>query len=72
MNLSGITFKQFISNPLTSLLFMAVLSIGYLYLDNKSTLTNQINVLQDEVIQLKKDYKELNEKFINTIKEMNK
>ena len=64
MSLPNISFKEFVKNPIVALLFMCLIAIGYLYLDNKSTLTTQIVKLEKEVNQLKDDYKELNEKFI--------
>lgn len=67
----GVSFKEFAKNPIVALLFMALMAIGYLYYDNKSTLTNQIEDLREEIITLKKDYKELNDNFIETIKEIN-
>jgi len=67
----GVSFKEFAKNPIVALLFMALMAIGYLYYDNKSTLTNQIEDLREEIITLKKDYKELNDNFIKTIKEIN-
>ena len=51
---------------------MCLITIGYLYIDNKTTLTGQIEELKLEISNLKKEYKELNDKFIATIKEMNK
>jgi hypothetical protein len=71
MALPTVSFKEFAKNPIVALLFMCLMTIGYLYLDNKSTLTKQIEELQSEVNILKKDYKELNNKFILTIKDMN-
>jgi hypothetical protein len=71
MQLPPITFKDFLKNPIVGLLFMCLMAIGYLYYDNKSTLTKQIVELQQEVKMLKKDYKELNDKFIETIKKAN-
>jgi hypothetical protein len=70
--LPGISFKEFASNPIVALLFMALIAIGYLYYDNKSTLTEQVEDLQGEVKILKDDYKELNERFIITLKELSK
>lgn len=67
----GVSFKEFAKNPIVALLFMALMAIGYLYYDNKSTLTNQIEDLREEITILKKDYKELNDNFIETIKEIN-
>lgn len=71
MTLPTISFTDFLRNPIVGLLFMCLLAIGYLYVDNKSTLTNQIEELQKEVITLKKDYKELNDKFIEMIQKAN-
>ena len=67
----GVSFKEFAKNPIVALLFMALMAIGYLYYDNKSTLTNQIEDLREEIIILKQDYKELNNKFIETIQKIN-
>lgn len=71
MALPGVSFKEFVKNPIVALLFMSLMAVGYLYYDNKSTLTGQVETLQEEVKILKDDYKELNEKFIETIKELN-
>jgi hypothetical protein len=70
MALPAVSFKEFVKNPIVALLFMCLMAIGYLYIDNKSTLTTQIETLQDEVVLLKKDYKELNDKFIETIQKI--
>jgi hypothetical protein len=67
----GVSFKEFAKNPIVALLFMALMAIGYLYYDNKSTLTNQIEDLREEITILKQDYKELNDKFIETIQKIN-
>ena len=71
MALPVVSFKEFVKNPIVALLFMCLMAIGYLYIDNKSTLTNQIVELQEEVKTLKNEYKELNEKFINTVQGLN-
>lgn len=65
--LPSVSFKEFIKNPFVAILFMCLIAIGYLYIDNKTTLSNQIDSLQKEVETLKKDYKELNDKFIQTL-----
>ena len=69
--LPTVSFKEFVKNPIVALLFMSLMAVGYLYYDNKSTLTTQVETLQEEVKTLKKDYKELNEQFIETIKDLN-
>jgi hypothetical protein len=63
-----INFKDFASNPISGVLLLSLIAVGYLYVDNKTTLTNQIEVLQAEVITLRDDYKKLNNKFIETLK----
>lgn len=69
MALPSISFKEFAKNPIVALLFMTLLALGYLYFDNKTTLTTQIVELQEEVKTIRKEYKELNDKFIETIKD---
>ncbi len=68
---SPIDFKDSAANPVTALLFFCLIAIGYLYIDNKTTLTNQIVALQEEVIVLRSDYKKLNDKFIETLQDIN-
>ena len=62
-----INFKDFASNPVSGVLLLSIIAIGYLYVDNKTTLTSHIKVLQEEVITLRDDYKKLNDKFISAI-----
>ena len=68
---SLLNFKDFAANPISGILLLSLIAIGYLYVDNKTTLTNQIKVLQEEVITLRDDYKKLNNKFIETLKSIN-
>ncbi len=63
-----ISYKDFLKNPIVGLLFMCLLAIGYLYIDNRSTLTQQIKDLKAEVKTLKED----NQKLFNTILEIQK
>ena len=63
-----INFKDFASNPVSGVLLLSLIAIGYLYVDNKTTLTSHIKVLQEEVITLRDDYKKLNDTFIETLK----
>ena len=72
MSLPIPTFKEFVKNPIVALLFICVLAIGYLYIDNKTTLLKQIDGLKIEVQTLKDDYKQLNEKFINILENIKK
>jgi len=70
--LPTVSFKEFVKNPIVAMLFIALMAIGYLYIDNRTTLTNQIKDLQEEVTTIKKEYKELNDEFKLTLKELNK
>jgi uncharacterized protein YlxW (UPF0749 family) len=70
--LPTISFKDFVKNPIVALLFMSLMAIGYLYYDNKSTLTSQVKDLQEEVRSLQRDYKQLNDKFIDTLEKIHK
>ena len=39
---SPISFTQFAKDPVKGLLFMVILAVGYLYIDNKTNYTSQI------------------------------
>ena len=62
-----ISFKEFLRNPIVALLFMCLMAIGYLYIDNKNNLTDRISVLQEEVKILKDENRELNSKIIEIL-----
>ena len=74
-----VSYKDFLKNPLVAILFLAVMSLGYLYLDNKGVyednilrLEEDIRIIKQEHKELKEDYKKLNATLIATIKEINK
>lgn len=70
MSLPIVSFKEFVKNPIVALLFICLMAIGYLYVDNKTTLTNQISRLEGDIEQLETNYKELNDKFIETLQKI--
>lgn len=72
MALPAMSFKEFVKNPIVALLFMALTAIGYLYYDNKTTLTNQIEDLKIEVNTLKEENKELRDNLIEISIKINK
>ncbi len=72
MTLPAISFKEFLTSPITALLFMCVLALGYLYIAQTNTLKEQIGNLQQEVRLLKEDNKKLNEKIIEILTEVKK
>lgn len=67
---SVISYKDFFKNPIVGLLFMCVLAIGYLYIDNRNTLTHQIDDLQKEVKELKAENKLLYDKILEISKKV--
>lgn len=70
MNSAIPSYKDFLRNPIVGLLFMCLLAIGYLYIDNRNTLTNQIDQLQEEVKALKDENKLLYDKIIEISKKV--
>ncbi len=70
MNNAIPSYKDFLKNPIVGLLFMCLLAIGYLYIDNRNTLTNQIDQLQEEVKALKEENKLLYDKIIEISKKV--
>ena len=72
MALPTISFKEFLTSPITALLFMCVMALGYLYVAQTNTLEEQVEDLQKEVVLLKEDNKELNAKNIEILSEVKK
>ena len=64
--------NQLKKNPVQWLLGMCILATAYLYVDIKTTLQNQIEALQEEVMMLKVENKELQTKYIELAKSINK
>lgn len=67
MALPSISFKEFLTSPITALLFMCVMALGYLYVAQTGTLETQVADLQKEVQLLKDDNKQLNAKIIEIL-----
>jgi len=72
MALPTVSFKEFAKNPIVALLFMCLMAIGYLYVEQTNTLEKQVVNLQEEVKLLKEDNKKLNEKIIEILSEVKK
>lgn len=47
-----ISFKDFAKDPVKGLLFMVILAVGYLYFDNRTNYTSQIDKCEKNVIEL--------------------
>lgn len=67
-----IKFAEFLKNPVVGMLFMCIMAIGYLYYDNRTTLTNQITRLETQVELLTKENNDLKNQIIEIYKELNK
>ena len=63
---SQIDFKDFAANQVNGLLFFCLITIVYLYIDTKTSLTNQIKALQEEVIVCISVKKKINNRFIKS------
>lgn len=66
-----ITFSEFAKNPISALLFVSLMAIGYLHIQNINALETTIGELRIEIDELKKDNKELTE-LIFELKEITK
>lgn len=64
MELPVMSFKEFLKNPIVALLFLSVLTIGYLHIQHISTLEETILELRGDVDELKKENKELRNKIL--------
>ena len=53
------SFSEFLKNPVGLVALFALLAVGYLYMDAREVLTDQIKELRIEVNQVKQDYAEL-------------
>lgn len=72
MTLPTVSFKEFLTSPITALLFMCVMALGYLYVAQTNTLKEQVINLQKEVKVLQDDNKKLNTKIIEILTEVKK
>ena len=58
-----ISFKEFSKDPIKGLLFLVILAVGYLYVDNKMNYTSQIDKCGVNVEQLNKKVDLLDERL---------
>ena len=70
-------FKAFIKNPLSAILFLCIIAISYLYINNRAVYEQiimkhetEIKELKSELHALREDYQRLNDKFIRTLQDM--
>lgn len=69
--------KTFVSNPISSMMFMLLIGISYLYIENRQVYQSIIESHETEIIhlrmeiqELQDDYHVLNDKFIDAIKSL--
>lgn len=63
-----LTFKEFVKDPKTGILFLALVSTAYLYFDNKMVYENQINRLETRVQVLEAQVEKLQGLLLETTK----
>ena len=66
-----ISFKEFAKDPVKAMLFIALIAIGYLYLDNKSVYQDQIDRQDIRIKELKGEVKELRDLWMEFNKNAN-
>jgi len=62
------TYKQFLNNPISGMLFICLTAIGYLYVDTRNQFLKQITEIREENKSLKGENKMLNDRLIQFIK----
>ena len=64
------SFSEFLKNPVGLVALFALLAVGYLYMDAREVLTDQIKELRGEVNQVKEDYADLQDKYLELIENL--
>jgi hypothetical protein len=64
-----IKFKEFVKDPVKGVLFLALMAIMYLYIDNKMVYVNQIEKQEVRIEKLEKQVMELQEKILEAVTE---
>lgn len=59
-----ITFKQFVTDPIKAILFLTLIAIMYLYIDNKLVYKRQIEKQEARITKLEGKIEELQNKII--------
>lgn len=69
-----ISFDQFKKNPIAAIAFLLVIVVGYLYIDNKTVYTQQLNEhkvriekLEKEELMMEERLEEINQKLIECL-----
>lgn len=62
-------FKEFAKDPVKGVLFLSLIAIMYLYIDNKMVYINQIEKQEQRIEKLEKQVMELQEKIFEVVTE---
>lgn len=62
-------FKEFVKDPVKGVLFLALMAIMYLYIDNKMVYVNVIEKLEIRTEKLEGQVMELQEKLLEVVTE---
>lgn len=64
-----IKFKEFVKDPVKGILFLSLMAIMYLYIDNKMVYVEQIEKQELRIEKLEKKVDELQKKLLEVITE---
>lgn len=63
-----ISFEDFKKNPIAAIAFVAILAMGYMYVDKENVYKDLINKKDERIAQLNKEVKRLNDYIIDILK----
>jgi hypothetical protein len=58
-SLAPLSYKEFLRNPIIGILFLSLIAISYLYIDNKTTYKDVIQKQEARIIKLENDVEKL-------------
>ena len=62
-----VSFKEFAKDPIKAIMFLSVVAIMYLYIDNKLVYKNQIDKQEERIEKLEMQVEVLQDKLLKTI-----
>jgi len=64
-----IGFKEFVKEPVKAVLFLALVAVIFLYIENRTTYKNQIDSQEERIEKLEEQVSELQDKLIDCLNE---
>jgi hypothetical protein len=58
-----VSFEQFKKNPISAIAFLLVIVVGYLYIDNKTVYSQQLDDFKERIERLEDEEKLMEEKL---------